>query len=667
MASSSVKAEDRLEGASNFNAWKARVFNILEESDLDELVTRVMEEPTSNAGRAAYKKRQAKAKRVIFDSVKDSMMPLIAHLRTTKECFDALANLYEKKAPTQKRTLKKQLRTLKMGKDETISAFFSKIAQTRDQLAAIGVAVDDDDLVQTAVDGLPESWETFLSSVNGREVQPNFERLWHDCLEEEGRLKSINEPSTVKDHALSAKAKKWKKFPQHKGKGKKPQGKHSHPHSHLSKVRCFNCNKLGHYAKDCRNPPSQQKRKGRFHASVATEEEEPQRKRTRVVSKEQEQHRESYLVSALSGVVTKSEEIWLVDSGASKHMTGFKQNLVNYRDKKFNVKVELGDDGTYAIKGVGSTSFQLQSGNVFHVEEILYVPGLKKNLISVAVLESKGYTVAFSKGKALMWPSNESMSSAMIIGVQEGGLYKISGQVIQALAHEMINPCELWHRRFGHLNYNALPGLQKMVTGMPVFSFEHDSICRGCALGKNTKKAYPHSNRKTNGILDLIHSDLCGPMTAPSMNGCLYYIIFIDDCSRKTWIYFLKTKDESFSKFQDFKNLVENQTGRHIRVFRTDNGKEFDSHKYDDLCRASGIKRELTVPYNPQQNGVAERKNMTICEAARAMMYDQNLSLSLWAEAASTAVYIQNRCPHKALEEKTPEEVFTVRSLQLII
>jgi transposase InsO family protein len=196
-----------------------------------------------------------------------------------------------------------------------------------------------------------------------------------------------------------------------------------------------------------------------------------------------------------------------------------------------------------------------------------------------------------------------------------------------------------------------------MVTGMPIFHFEHDSVCRGCALGKNTKKAYPHSRRRANGVLDLIHSNLCGPMTAPSMNGCLYYIIFIDDCSRKTWICFLKTKDESFSKFQEFKNLVENQTGRHIRVLRTNNGKEFDSHKYDDLYRDSGIKRELTVPYNPQQNGVAERKNKTICEADRAMMHDQYHSLSLWAEATNTSVYLQNGCPHKALEEKTPEEV----------
>jgi hypothetical protein len=222
------------------------------------------------------------------------------------------------------------------------------------------------------------------------------------------------------------------------------------------------------------------------------------------------------------------------------------------------VKVELGDDGTYDIKGLGSTSFQLQTGNVFYSDNILYVPGLKKNLISVTVLESKGYLVAFSKGKTLMLPSNGSLSSAVTIRTQESGPYKIIGQVVQALVHEMINPCELWHKRLGHLNYNALPGLQKMVTCMPFFSFEHDSVCRGCALCKTTKKAYPDNNRKTNGILDLIHSDLCGPMIAPSMNGCLYYIIFVDDCSRKTWIYFLKTKDESFSKFQDFKNLVEN-------------------------------------------------------------------------------------------------------------
>ena len=127
MASTSVKVEDRLVRAANFNAWKYRIVNILEENDLEELISREIEEPTSNTARAAYRRKQTKAKRIIFYSIKDSMMPIIGHLRTAKDCFDALA-LYEKKAPTQKRSLKKQLRTLKMGKDDTVATFFSKIA-----------------------------------------------------------------------------------------------------------------------------------------------------------------------------------------------------------------------------------------------------------------------------------------------------------------------------------------------------------------------------------------------------------------------------------------------------------------------------------------------------------------------------------------------------------
>ena len=104
-------------------------------------------------------------------------MPVITPLNTAKECFDTLTNLYEKKAPSEKRALKNKLRTLKMEKDEFVNSFFTKISQIKDQRLTIGIDVDDDNLVQTVVYGLPPPWETFLSSVNGREVQPNFERL----------------------------------------------------------------------------------------------------------------------------------------------------------------------------------------------------------------------------------------------------------------------------------------------------------------------------------------------------------------------------------------------------------------------------------------------------------------------------------------------------------
>jgi transposase InsO family protein len=161
-----------------------------------------------------------------------------------------------------------------------------------------------------------------------------------------------------------------------------------------------------------------------------------------------------------------------------------------------------------------------------------------------------------------------------------------------------------------------------MVCGMPSISLSKNEICKGCMLGKNIKKAFPSSDNKAHGILDLVHSDVCDHMSSPSLSGCLYYVIFIDDYSRKCWIYFLKAKSDTFDKFKEYKAFIEKQIGKHIRTLRTDNGGEFESLQFEDFCKEAGIKRQLTMPYNPQQNGVVERKNKTICEAAKAMMFD---------------------------------------------
>ena len=198
-----------------------------------------------------------------------------------------------------------------------------------------------------------------------------------------------------------------------------------------------------------------------------------------------------------------------------------------------------------------------------------------------------------------------------------------------------------------------------MVKGMPSFDYMCDTICRGCALGKNVKKKFPRNHTRYKGILYLVHSYVCGPISSPSLSGHLYYVLFIDDFSRKAWIYFMKAKSETFYKFQEFKALVEDQTSRHIRALRSDNGGYFESNAFNEFCSDVGICRQLTVPYNPQQNGVAERKNRILCEAAKSMLHDRDISAYLWAEATSTAVYIQNRSPHAVLDEKTPKEVFT--------
>jgi transposase InsO family protein len=131
-------------------------------------------------------------------------------------------------------------------------------------------------------------------------------------------------------------------------------------------------------------------------------------------------------------------------------------------------------------------------------------------------------------------------------------------------------------------------------------------------------------------------------MPSSSISGYVYYVSFIDDYSRTTWIKFLNAKYEVFSKFKEFKTLIENLSERKIKIFRSDNGGEYTSKEFVNFCKDVGIKRELTTLYNPQQNGVVERKNKTIMEAVKTMIRDQDLPMCLWEKAKMALVYVQN-------------------------
>ena len=148
-------------------------------------------------------------------------------------------------------------------------------------------------------------------------------------------------------------------------------------------------------------------------------------------------------------------------------------------------------------------------------------------------------------------------------------------------------------------------------------------------------------------------------MLVNSLGGYSYYLTFADDYSHKTWIYFLKNKDEVFSWFRHFKALIKNQIETKIKILRTDNGSEYEYNEFHDFFKEAGIKRETTTPYTIERNGVEEKKNCTIVEVVRAMLHDQRLLKFLWDEAANTDVYVQNWCPHQALGSKTLEEMFT--------
>ena len=205
----------------------------------------------------------------------------------------------------------------------------------------------------------------------------------------------------------------------------------------------------------------------------------------------------------------------------------------------------------------------------------------------------------------------------------------MKGHTDSTLETSIINPCELWHKIISHVHYKSLPIVSKVVIGLPEVQIEHEGVCKGRAQEKNTKNPFMKSNSKEKGILYIIHSDICRPMQTTSLSGYSYYASLIDDYSRKNWIYFLKKKDEVFERFKEFKALVENLSEKKIKILRSDNGGEFTSNEFNDFCKEAGMKRELTNPYNPQQNGVAERKNRSIMEAVKAMIHDQDLPMYL--------------------------------------
>uniref|UniRef100_A0A2N9FN54 Integrase catalytic domain-containing protein n=1 Tax=Fagus sylvatica TaxID=28930 RepID=A0A2N9FN54_FAGSY len=241
-------------------------------------------------------------------------------------------------------------------------------------------------------------------------------------------------------------------------------------------------------------------------------------------------------------------------------------------------------------------------------------------------------------------------------------VYKLLGNTIlggvAAVVESEDDDTLLWHMRLGHMSERGMRELHKrnLLTGIKSCKLD---FCKYCIVGKQCKVRFKTATHKTKGILDYVHSDIWGPVRTPSKGGAQYFMSFIDDYSRKAWVYFLKNKSEAFAKFKIWKAEVENQTGRKIKCLRTDNGTEYRDGDFLKFCEEHGIKRHFTVRKTPQQNGVAERLNKTITETARCLRLNTELPKIFWAEAVDMACYIINRSPRVALDGKVAEEVWT--------
>ena len=596
---------------------------------------------------------------LLYQALDDDMLDKISDSKTAKEIWDALEKANksgDKIKQIRLQNLRGELEMAQMKGNEDAGDYIARIQSIASQLKKNGEEMPQNRIVEKVLRSLTDEYENIVCAIEESKDLSVYtiEELAESLAAHEQRRKKKKEKESLEE-ALQAKASLSEKRKEYTGRGGRGESSGGRSFGRNSRgrgrgrsqsprqkpdVECYNCGKRGHFARDCWSP---KKEKGKANYA---EEKSPERKDD-----------EGMLMMAQSASCSSGSS-WYIDSGASNHMSGNKELFTEL--KMFSASVSFGDASKVEVKGKGKIAFTLNDGRSGYLEDVYYIPEMKSNILSVGQLLEKGYRI-YSSGKTLCM---EDRKGKMVVSVDmaPNRMFKMKIGMLQTrcLKINTENKTELWHLRFGHLGYSGLKAAaeKESVVGLPKLTFEKQ-FCEGCVLGKHPRNSFGPARYRARGVLETVHTDICGPITPASHGGKRYFITFIDDYSRKCWIYFLKEKSEAFETFKKFKAQVEKTTGRYIKALRSDRGGEYLSKQFRDYCEEHGIRRFYTAPYTPQQNGVAERKNRTIVDATRSMLKTKGLPKEYWAEAAMCSVYVQNRCPHQILGQKTPQEFWS--------
>ncbi|WZZ44938.1 hypothetical protein YC2023_041197 [Brassica napus] len=337
----------------------------------------------------------------------------------------------------------------------------------------------------------------------------------------------------------------------------------------------------------------------------------------------------------------------IVDSGASHHMISDRSLMSDVKKATGGVMIANGD--RIPIEGVGKLKLFDKDSDAF------YMPQFASNLLSVrkATIDL-GCQVVFRPDDVEF----QDLKTGRVIGrgVSKNNLYQLQLAKISkpfdsmclSSTYEKIDSIT-WHARLGHPHARAIELI------IPNMSFRHLE-CEACILGKHCRTVFPTSETTYEHCFDLVHSDV---WTAPclSRDSQKYFVTFIDEKSKYTWLTLLPSKDRVLEAFMNFQAYVSNQYNATVKVLRSDNGGEYISNAFKSHLAKHGIVHQTSCPYTPQQNGVAERKNMHLMEVSRSMMFHANVPKRFWSDAVQTACYLINRVPTKILKNLSPFEV----------
>ena len=632
----------------NFHSWKQKIELVLGHREVDEMIDHQLCPNKPDEGTEELQKwlrKDKTARMTIGLTLCDEMLKNVAHTATALEMWDEICNVHQRHTLLNKLSARRDFYTATMHPGEKMLVYINRIRQMASILQSMNVAIDDKEMAMAVLNGLPAHYGTIitaLDAIGDEDDSFTFEKVRSRLLQEEKRrtsrtsLSSSSRPSALVQQA-------------------------SQDRSGPNQKNCLHCGRNNHSEAYCWQKHGHPRSFARRNSRRA-----PRRKTTAAVVEEQPQASEEYeldlnLVCLLSKAPPQKHVdcslLWHVDSGASNHMTFARHAFTSYRAVD-PFPVQMGDKSTTMVVGRGDVCIPLKfnhSKRTCKLTNVFHVPSLAFSLISVSSLAKKGICTKFNITSVHILKDEKLLAT----GTRLGGLYCLDSVSAVQTPAACVASLQLWHERMGHVHHAGLQQMarKRIVKGLEIRPSGGDSpACEGCVMGKMPRTAIPkESASRAEGILDLVHTDIAGPLPVMSKGGARYFVTFIDDMSRWTTAYPIRTKCECFSYFKRFQRSAERLTGRKIKALRSDGGGEYTSNEFKDYLEQSGIAQQLTVPYTPQQNGVAERMNRTLKDLTRAMMLHKDVPQEFWGDALVTAVYIRNRVTSRNLPlNKTP-------------
>ena len=538
-----------------------------------------------------------------------------------KTIFLHTSELYGEQSRVMQYETSKKLFHARMSPGASVGEHVLKLIGLIEDLADLGFILEAELNTDLILQSLPGSYGQFVSNFNMNKLTPTLPELLNILRIEESTQNKGNSSTLLVDRSsksskLKPKRKVQKKTPQAKKTAKKGKKKVEVPKKNkgegfdINKVECYFCHLKGHMKRDCK----------KFQATLP---------------KKKAQEASTSGVLVVENCFSVSSTAWVLDTGSGTHICNSLQGLKNSSKLgQDEVTLRVGNGAIVAAVAVGDYNLTLPKGVLLVLKRCYYVPKMLCNIISVSLLDIEGYKFVLQNNVMNIFTNQVLIG----FGTLFNGIYILNQNIIFNIQNPKkrkfsdTNDAFLWHCRLGHINQNRINKLHTNGYLDPLKTATYET-CHSCLKGKLTKTPFKGHGERAEELLGLIHSDVCGPMSIHAKGGYSYFITFTDDFSRYGHVFLMKHKSESFEKFVEYKNEVENQTEKSIKILRSDRGGEYLSSEFLAFLKENGILSQLTPPYTPQLNGVSERRNRTLLDMVRLMMSTAELPLSFWGYA----------------------------------